>query len=100
VALKMIHSARHASQEALARFRWEAMAIACMQHPNIVQIYHVGDDDGRPYLVLEYVDGGDLKQRLRDIPLSSPAAATLWKPWRGAMHYAHGATSSTRPQAS
>ena len=51
---------RGATAEDLARFRKEAEAVARLQHPNIVQIYEVGQAAGRPYIALEYVAGGNL----------------------------------------
>ena len=53
----MILAGSHAAAEQLARFRAEAEAVARLQHPNIVQIYDVGELDGSPFLALEYVDG-------------------------------------------
>ena len=50
VALKMILSAEHSGQEALARFRAEAEAVAQLKHPNIVQVYDIGEQDGLPGL--------------------------------------------------
>ena len=50
VALKMILVAEHAGPEERARFQTEAEAVARLQHPNIVQIYEVGEQDGRPYV--------------------------------------------------
>src|SRR5205085_1573634 len=52
VALKMILAGAHAGKEGLARFRTEAEAIARLQHPNIIQVYEVGERDGLPYFAL------------------------------------------------
>jgi serine/threonine protein kinase len=49
VALKMILAGVHAGPNELNRFRSEASAVARLQHPNIVQVYEVGEQDGRPY---------------------------------------------------
>src|SRR5262249_3701047 len=54
VALKMVLTGVHASSEEVQRFKAEAEAIARLQHPNIVQIYEVGEADGRPYFSLEF----------------------------------------------
>src|SRR5438067_2015514 len=48
-----------------ARFEREARAVASLAHPNITQLYDYGEDEGRPYMVLEYVPGGTLEERLR-----------------------------------
>src|SRR5262249_10512232 len=58
VALKMVLAGAHAAAEEHARFRREAEAVARLQHPNIVQVYEVGEQDGVPYLALEHVGGG------------------------------------------
>ena len=58
VALKMVLAGAHAGPKELERFRLEAEAIACLQHPNVVQIYEVGEHEGIPYFSLEFVDGG------------------------------------------
>jgi len=65
VALKMILAGDHAGGEHRARFAAEAEAVARLSHPNIVQIYAVGEQDGRPYFALELVDGGSLARRLK-----------------------------------
>ena len=68
VALKMILAGEHAGHEASVRFLSEAETIAKLRHPNIVQIYSFGDHDERPYLELEYLEGGSLSQKLDGTP--------------------------------
>src|SRR5437899_3797974 len=53
VALKMIRDGALAGPEEVERFRAEAEAVARMQHPNVVQIFDVGEHDGRPYFAME-----------------------------------------------
>jgi eukaryotic-like serine/threonine-protein kinase len=89
VALKMILAGSHARREELARFRGEAEAVALLQHPNIVQIYEVGEADGLPYLSLEYVDGGSLAKHAAKASLSPRAAAEMVQTLARAMHAAH-----------
>src|SRR5262249_35844316 len=60
VALKMVLAGQHAAEQERSRFMTEAAAVAKLQHPNIVQIYEVGESEGRPYFSLEYVEGGTL----------------------------------------
>jgi serine/threonine protein kinase/tetratricopeptide (TPR) repeat protein len=89
VALKMILAGPHAGPEELGRFRSEAAAVARLHHPNIVQIYEVGEQDGTPYLALEHVDGGSLQQRLARAPLAARDAAELIETLARAVHHAH-----------
>jgi tetratricopeptide (TPR) repeat protein len=89
VALKMILAGPHAGPEALARFRAEAEAAARLQHPNIVQIYEVGEHDGRPFLALEIVEGGSLDRALAGTPLPARPAAEMVQTLARAMHAAH-----------
>ena len=88
-ALKMILSGAHAGAEEIHRFRTEAEAIATLQHPNIVQIYEVGDLNGLPFFSLEYVDGGSLQAKMDGSPMSPRAAAALVAKLARAIHYAH-----------
>ena len=76
VALKMILGGALVGPEHLARFRTEAEAVARLQHPNIVQVYDAGEHDGRPYLALEFADGGSLKDVLDGTPQPARAAAS------------------------
>ena len=64
VALKMIRAGEHAGPADRLRFRIEAEAVARLQHPNIVQVYEVGEQRGQPFFSLEFCDGGSLAQQL------------------------------------
>src|SRR3954452_969558 len=68
VALKMIVTGFEAGPKDLARFRAEAAALGRLHHPNIVQIYDLGETGGRPYFVFEFVAGGSLTQHLKGTP--------------------------------
>jgi serine/threonine protein kinase len=89
VALKIILAGSHAGEEDLRRFRTEAEAVAGLHHPNIVQIYDVGEQDGLPYCSLEFVAGGTLEARLDGTPWLAPQAAQLLETLAHAMHAAH-----------
>ena len=89
VALKLILAGAHAGPQQLARFRIEAEAAARLPHPNIVQIYEVGDVDGHPYCALEYVEGGNLASKLNGKPLPAREAAKLVEVLSRAMQLAH-----------
>ena len=60
VALKMLLAGAYAAAHERARFQREAEAVAGLRHPNIVQVYDVGDHEGRSYFSMEYVEGGSL----------------------------------------
>jgi len=72
VAIKVLHAANDPS--AFRRFRQEALAVARLSHPNVVQIYEVGFDAAVPYIVMEYVAGGTCSDLLRDptVPMPLP----------------------------
>jgi WD40 repeat protein len=90
VALKMILIGRHAGRRERVRFRAEAEAVARLQHPGIVQIHEIGEQDGHPYCALEYIEGGTLAGRLADGPLPPADAARLVEALARAIHVAHG----------
>jgi serine/threonine protein kinase len=89
VALKVILAGEDADEEQVARFRDEARAIARLQHPNIVQVYEVGEQDGHPFFSLELVEGGSLADQQRGTPLPVARAAQLVETLARAVHAAH-----------
>jgi hypothetical protein len=89
VALKMIRAGAAAGLPDRARFRVEAESVARLQHPNIVQLFEVGDHDGLPFVALELVEGGSLAHRLQGQPLPPVQAARLIEMLAQAMHLAH-----------
>jgi serine/threonine-protein kinase len=89
VALKMILAGGHASEADLARFQVEAEAIARLRHPNIVQIYEVGERAGLPYFSLEFCPGGSLDRKANGTPLPAHDAAELVARIAGAVQEAH-----------
>jgi WD40 repeat protein/serine/threonine protein kinase len=88
VALKMILAGEHDSKAA-SRLRGEAVAVAQLHHPNIVQIYEVGEYEGRPYFSMEFIDGGSLAERFQHAPQPPDDAACLVETLARAIHYAH-----------
>jgi aminoglycoside phosphotransferase (APT) family kinase protein len=89
VALKKVRSGECASADELRRFQAEAEAVAQLQHPNIVQVYEVGQHDGLPYFSLEFCAGGSLEKQLDGTPWGARRAATLVEVLAGAMQAAH-----------
>ena len=89
VALKMVLAGTHAGSEERLRFRIEAEAVARLTHPNIVQIYEVGQQDGLPYFSLEFMDGGSLEDLLKGQPLPPKRACDLVETLARAVHSAH-----------
>src|SRR5438552_8073180 len=87
VALKVMAATELASPDFIKRFRTEAEAAASLDHPHIVPIYEVGEDNGRPYFSMKLIDGGPLDKQPR--PLLPRAAAKLVATTARAVHYAH-----------
>jgi WD40 repeat protein/serine/threonine protein kinase len=90
VALKMILAGVHAGPRELARFRQEAEAVAQLHHPNIVQIFDVGEANGHAYCALELVEGGSLARYMRQ-PGPPEDVARLIEMLARTIHYAHQA---------
>jgi tRNA A-37 threonylcarbamoyl transferase component Bud32 len=89
VALKMLLAGARANTDQLARFKAEALAVARLDHPNIVQVYDIGEHDGLPFFAMEYVAGAPLDKKLNRQPMEPADAARLLEAVARAMHYAH-----------
>ena len=88
VALKLPKLER-LSAEGLARFRGEAQAVARLEHPAIVPLYDYGDHDGRPYLVMRYMPGGSLADRIDRRGANLPDTLAVIDRIAAALDYAH-----------
>ncbi len=77
VALKMLRGGGHADPESLARFRIEVRAVARLRHPNVVQVFDVGESGGLPFVSLELLEGGSLEARNGGNPQPEDGSATL-----------------------
>ena len=86
VAIKVLY---YQEANSLIRFQREAKAIAALRHQNILIIYEYGEQDGSPYIVMEYVDGGTLEDRLHGQPMAWKEVIALIIPIAEALHYAH-----------
>jgi serine/threonine-protein kinase len=89
VALKMVLAGEFASESDILRFRTEAEAVAQFHHPHIVQIYEIGEYEGKPFISLEYVEGNSLAKKIAGTPLAPLAAAQIIRDMAEAMQYAH-----------
>ncbi|MBX9584786.1 MAG: serine/threonine protein kinase [Gemmataceae bacterium] len=92
VALKLLNPALVADPVALKRFEAEALAVARLQHPNVVQVYALGEAGGRRFMALEYVDGRNLREYLaRKGPPELPVALSVLRQVAAALGAAHEA---------
>jgi predicted Ser/Thr protein kinase len=90
VALKILHASHAADDETIERFRREARAVAQLSHPNIVTVIDRGEDEGKQYIVFEFVDGENLKGLVdRAGPLPVRRALELAIETGRALAYAH-----------
>ena len=89
VALKRILHGTLADAGQVRRFRAEAEAAARLHHPNIVGIYEIGEHEGQQYFSMEYIEGQNLADLVREGPLPARRAAEFLKTIATAVAYAH-----------
>ena len=90
VAVKVLRTNYQTDQIAVQRFQREARAMADLDHPNIVRISDIGEEDGQQYLAMEYVNGLDLKRYIKEnAPLSNDVAVRIMGQILLAMRMAH-----------
>ena len=92
VALKVMDTRYAGDKEFLTRFHREARAIASLKHPGLVAIYDQGNDPAHPFLVMELIEGGTLRELLRERgPMPPHAVAAVLRPVLGGLAVAHRA---------
>jgi serine/threonine-protein kinase len=90
VAVKLLHPMLAADGAFLRRFRAEARLAASLDHPHVMRVFDWGEEEGGPYLVLEYLGGGSLRALLdTGVRLSEPQAALLGAHAAAGLSYAH-----------
>src|SRR5246127_4525533 len=102
VAIKLMHREIATDSDQLERFRREARAVAQLSHPHVVGVIDAGEDDGRPYIVFEYVEGETLKERIRrngqlEIPEAVAYSIEIARAL-GAAHARHIVHRDVKPQ--
>ncbi len=102
VAVKLMNREVASDSDQLERFRREARAVAQLSHPHIVGVIDAGEDDGRPYIVFEYVEGETLKNRIRRmgrLPITEAVAYAIEIARAlGAAHARHIVHRDVKPQ--
>ena len=91
VALKFLSGAMAVNQSTLERFRREAQAISILNHPNVCTVYDIGEQEGRPFLVMELLEGQTLKARIAERPFSNGQLLAIMIPILEALEAAHAA---------
>jgi serine/threonine-protein kinase len=102
VAIKLMNREIATDSDQLERFRREARAVAQLSHPHIVGVIDAGEDEGRPYIVFEYVEGETLKERIRrlgELPVAEAVAYAIEIARAlGAAHARHIVHRDVKPQ--
>jgi serine/threonine protein kinase len=102
VAIKLMNREVATESDQLERFRREARAVAQLSHPNIVGVIDAGEDESRPYIVFEYVEGETLKERIRRLgrlPIAEAVAYAIEIARAlGAAHARHIVHRDVKPQ--
>ncbi|MDQ7094759.1 Stk1 family PASTA domain-containing Ser/Thr kinase [Desulfosporosinus sp. PR] len=90
VTIKVLREQFATDEDFIRRFRREAQAVASLSHPNIVSVYDVGKEGDTEYIVMEYVEGRNLKEIIREYaPLSTDQTINLARQITGAIQNAH-----------
>jgi serine/threonine protein kinase len=89
VAIKVLRRELSSDQEFVARFQQEALAVANLNHPNILHVYDAGKANDRYYIAMAYVEGGTLKDSIRQGPLDVESACMVGSQLGDALDYAH-----------
>ncbi|MFI5181073.1 MAG: protein kinase [Thermoanaerobaculia bacterium] len=91
VAVKVILADHAADPSFVERFLREARLVASLEHPNILPVYDFGEEGGRPYLVMPFLDGGTLRDRIQGGPVPLAKASSWITQLAGALDAAHEA---------